>query len=194
MSGSYGIGWRRVFFYAALMVLGIAIGSALGSNWRISDWSGPAQALFAFIAIGIAIWVPWHQRQGQIDDAKAGDDALRRVMIVALRQPIGTFLNRCTVFQDRVAERDFGTILPVDVFIRPPEFDQFRLKLHLLGDVGQDINRLIGRQGDVWLLWEAVRYNKVLPDEWFSAAESVLADVTNEACGCIERLDDLAKV
>lgn len=111
---------------------------------NLSDW---AQAAGSLLGIGIAVYVPWRQRQYQIDEERTRENELREIMHTALYQPVEKYRADCAYFQqDLRATRQRRDQMPKFLFERPPEFNQFREKLYLLGDLGDKINKLIAHQ------------------------------------------------
>ncbi|UQY89256.1 hypothetical protein LQE85_08680 [Stenotrophomonas rhizophila] len=111
---------------------------------NLSDW---VQAAGTLLGIGIAVYVPWRQRQYQIDEERRRETELREIMHTALYQPVEGYRADCAYLQrDLRATRQRRTQMPKFLFDRPPEFDQFREKLHLLGELGDRINKLIAHQ------------------------------------------------
>lgn len=111
---------------------------------NLSDW---AQAVGSLLGIGIAVYVPWRQRQYQIDEERKREKELREIMHTALYQPVEGYRADCAYWQrDLRATRQRRDQMPKFLFDRPPEFNQFREKLYLLGDLGDKINKLIAHQ------------------------------------------------
>ncbi|GEM_PF-3867125 len=140
-----------------LIVMGVCFGLLAGwglfYRWgsspnlepvNLSDW---AQAAGSVLGIGIAVYVPWRQRQYQIDEERRQQIDLRRIMHTALYQPVEGYRASCMYFyRDLSATRQRRAQMPKFLFDRPPEFDQFREKLHLLGELGDKINKVIAHQ------------------------------------------------
>lgn len=139
------------------------------------DWPAWVQAVGSVVAICVAIAVPMAQRSHQLAEARAQSHALCKVMAAALRQPVGSFRNRCKmVWQNNEKGLLHEDKVPLEVFSRPPEFDQFRPQLHLLGDLGELVNEVINDQTEAWIQIRAL-LARTLPmpsdrSERFSAA------------------------
>lgn len=168
-----------------LTVFGFAFGilSAWGLfySWGTAPATKPVdlpawtQAIGSILAIGLAIYVPWKQRSYQIADtikqeelerAKAGE--LVRIMRIAMFQSVDAFTAHCEFM---LRELDSKTVdrtkLPATLFLRPTEFDQFRLQLHLLGALGHRVNKLIANQDVIrGLHGEFMRLLLPMPDQF----------------------------
>lgn len=145
---------RDIVLLIAMGVLfGLLAGWGLFYRWgsspslepvNLSDW---AQAAGSLLGIGIAVYVPWRQRQYQIDEEGRQQNDLRRIMHTALYQPVEGYRADCAYFyRDLNAARQRRAQMPKFLFDRPPEFTQFREKLHLLGELGDRINKVIAHQ------------------------------------------------
>lgn len=157
------IDWTSVAAISAGMLVAFVIGMFMPGLAQ-GCWSLPTskpvdlpawlQAVGGLIGIGIAIYVPWRQRRNQIIDTKEKDQLerererqLHQIMSIALFQPVETYRGHCEFLRLHLSSpRTRRQSLPDDLFDRPPEFDQFREKLQLLGKVGLDINKLIAHQ------------------------------------------------
>lgn len=129
---------------------------------NLSDW---AQAVGSLLGIGIAVYVPWRQRQYQIDEERRRDRELLEIMHTALYQPVEGYRADCTyLYTDLRATRHRRNQMPKFLFDRPPEFNQFREKLYLLGDLGDKINKLIAHQDVVRVHYkEFLLFNDPVP-------------------------------
>lgn len=148
------------------------------------------QAIGSVIAIAVAVAVPLAQRRQLLEEQQKSKAALCRIMAIALRQPIGAFRNRCK----RVREYNESGVLaknktPLEVFARPPEFDQFRSQLHLLGELGEMINEIVNDQTEAWIkirnLHERKSPMSAEQSDEFSAAFEKFAD---RATNCYNNL------
>ncbi|MCD9124224.1 hypothetical protein LU699_05450 [Luteimonas fraxinea] len=140
-------------------------------------------------AVIAAIAVPYFQRQAQIRDDKAQQDALRHVMRHALRQPVGTFADRCRALADNMRDDSWRARRPPKtLFRRPPEFDQFRPHLHLLGEIGTLVNAVVSDQNNAWLIVKALRVDDGLNDQWLSSMADSLIDMARRAERCKDLL------
>jgi len=111
---------------------------------NLSDW---IQAAGSLLGIGIAVYVPWRQRQYQIDEERKRDKNLQEIMHTALYQPVEGYRASCAYLKrDLRSLRRRRDKMPTFMFDRSTEFDQFREKLHLLGELGGKINKLIAHQ------------------------------------------------
>ncbi|WP_350260095.1 hypothetical protein [Stenotrophomonas riyadhensis] len=149
------------------VVLTMAFGFGVLTSWglfyvwgsapqpKTIDLAAWTQAIGSILAICLAIYVPWRQRRYQLDDQReraAKEDALQRQLVramhTALFAPIERHRTSCartleclnesvSVRQKRIRE---------DMFDRSPEIDQFRASLHLMGEIGHEINILISDQ------------------------------------------------
>ncbi|WP_146094684.1 hypothetical protein [Xanthomonas hortorum] len=180
--------WHRIAANAALVLAAGTVGSIVTAQHRFNPGSAEvaawAQFAAATIGVGIAIYVPWRQRGHQIADEAKKEVALQKTMAVALYQPMRTFGARCLVLADRI---DTGQLAeaPETLFDRPPEFDQFRTSLHLLGDLGRKANELVGQQADMWLLLQAISHpdNKSNPEFLLDTARK-FHEVSEAAINC----------
>jgi len=128
-------------------------------------WAAWWQAIGSIIAILVAVWVPWRQRNQQLSDAsvrdakaEAREQSLITSMHIALYQPMENFRGSCD------AALSFLTLplasrqqIPEEIFDRNPEFDQFRGSLHLMGSTGRDINIMIAQQDHLRIMLRALR-------------------------------------
>lgn len=150
------------------------------------DWP---TLLIGACAVIAAIAVPYFQRQAQIRDEKAQQDALREVMRLALHQPVRTFAERCRVLAESIRDESWRRRRPPKSFFqRPPEFDQFRPQLHLLGEIGILTNQVIGNQSDAWVILKALRVDAGLSKRWLDGNTNELISMAERAERCAELL------
>jgi hypothetical protein len=179
----------RIATYTTLIASGVALGLLTG-HWLRDDWTAAAQTFVGFVGIGVAIYVPWSQRRSQIEDSLRKEADLRKVMRVALRQPVATFGKRCGALCSKIIDGSWEVeIPPKTLFKRPPEFNQFRAKLHLLGTLGEEVNELIGAQDEAATIVKSIRATRL------NLAPSALVDYCERleryaqtAAHCAERL------
>lgn len=179
----------RIAPYSALLAAGLIAGLML-SPAIPADWTAVAQTFLGLVAVAVAIYVPWAQRRAQIEDGKKKEAALRKTMRVALRQPVGTFARRCEALERKIVDGTWRTETPPKtLFKRPPEFNQFRSKLHLLGPLGEDVNELIGAQEEAATIVKSIRATgqNLAPSALLSYCEK-LQRYTQAADRCVERL------
>jgi len=147
-----------------LTVFGFAFG--ILSAWGLFYFWGTApptkpvdlpawtQAIGSILAIGIAVYVPWRQRSYQIADTRKQEELDRfkegeliRIMRVAMFQSVDAFTAHCEFMLRELENKTVDrTKLPATLFLRPHEFDQFRMQLHLIGALGHRVNNLIANQ------------------------------------------------
>lgn len=138
-----------------------------GSAPKAEPFDLPAwvQAIGSITAIGVAIYVPWRQRNQQIEDARQVEKSraqrereIVRLMHSAMFHPVESFRTTCIQLQKSVrSPLNDRRFLPDDVFDRPIEFNQFRNELHLMGEVGHKINVLIAQQDYLRMMLRALR-------------------------------------
>lgn len=108
------------------------------------DWPAWVQAIGSIAGIATAIYVPWKQRQQARNDEQEAREEKRRVMRTALEAAVRQYrgsLGACYRFLE--LDHSIRKEVPKKGIRRPVEFDQFRSELHLLGELGEDVNRLI---------------------------------------------------
>lgn len=157
----------------------------------ISDW---LQAAGSLLGIAIAVYVPWRQRQYQIDEERRRDRELVEIMHTALFQPAEAYRASCAYFQrDLHARRERRKNMPTFLFERPIEFDQFREKLYLLGALGGQINKLIAHQDVVRMHYkEFLLFDDPVPPTFTARVTSRLEQGIAIAEDIASRLQELA--
>jgi len=159
-------------------------------------WPAWAQAIGSLLGIGIAMYIPWRQRQQQLSDARASSEREQQrerasvlTMQAALFQPIEGFRAHCAILPKWIdaplAERQQ---IPVSSFDRAPEFDQFRPTLHLMGALGIRVSMLIALQD---LLRGMLPTLHTLPDIDGPYRERVLAKLSDGERMAAEIRDEL---
>ncbi|HEL5025707.1 TPA: hypothetical protein UOA81_000876 [Stenotrophomonas maltophilia] len=154
-----------------LLVIGVGFGVlsawALFYEWGSSPTSKPVdmaawtQAIGSLVGIALALYVPWRQRRNQINDERAKaareeqrEEELLRLMHVALWRPVASYHSSCEYLLKKIDKAyEVRVSLPEMIFDRPPEFDQFRDRLHFMGPVGHRINSLIVHQEMIRLMY-----------------------------------------
>lgn len=143
------------FAYGTLFSWAIFYRWGSGPDIKPVDLSAWVQAIGSILAIAVAIYVPWRQRNHEILDQRMKDlkaenekNEFVKVMTLAIAHAISAYESHCLFMKREFAhggaiDRD---TLPKNMFERSPEFDQFRTQLHLMGSRGHRVNQLISHQ------------------------------------------------
>jgi len=116
------------------------------------------QAIGSFVGILIAIYVPWKQRRNAIKDEMKKGLAKIGVMATALVPALeDTRAALVTLLEFSEEDHEVRKGISPLLLPRPPEFDQFRFDLYLLGDLGKLVNRAISHQAYFFDALEAIR-------------------------------------
>ena len=124
-----------------------------------SDWSGWAQAIAATLAIAIAIYVPWKQRKNELKAQTEAKALKRRLIAGALSHPVDDMRSTAATILEGLNHANRAAelaSLTQDTYALHTEFEQFRPELFLLGELGWEVNRLIGKAQTMILLIRAL--------------------------------------
>ncbi|MBN5145911.1 hypothetical protein JY412_04020 [Stenotrophomonas maltophilia] len=148
------------------------------------DWAAWVQAVGSVVGIAVAIYVPWRQRQHLINDERLLRQdkikLMRTALEAAARQYKGSLAAAFHFLEmDHAARKQ----VPEDGPRRPTEFDQFRPDLYLLGDLGEQINRLIASHTTMEGAFKAINSTPNLSKEFLDFSRKQfpeLIDLANE--------------
>lgn len=196
------ISWGRTSLCAAFIAVGFLLAfcllGAIGPVNFGKDAPAWMQAVGSLIAIAVAIFVPWRQRQQQLLDSQRKERKdiereaqLLSVMHGALFQPIEMLRGNSELVLTFVGHPlEVRSTLPEDIFDRAPEFDQFRSSLHLMGDTGIDVNVIISREDHLRLLLRVLRSHPTLESDFQEKARRALTKTQSMAVAILPKLRD----
>lgn len=157
----------------------------------ISEQAAWVQAIGSLLAIGIAIYVPWRQRSHTIADEKRRDQERAKLAATALYPAIDQFrASLINLLKFSELSHEARRSMPSTGILRPLEFDQFRTDLHLLGELGHRVNRLIGKFDIARNAAMAVRNMKVVPAATIDKMKAEFPKLIEEAIQCAKALED----
>jgi len=202
---------RRDAFILMTMAFGFGVLFSWGAfyQWGSLPVAKPVdlpawtQAVGSILAICLAVYVPWQQRRYQIVDAQLQDERARaeqrefiKVMQLALIQAVSEYVSHCEFMQREFKQKKIvRAVIPETIFRRPPEFDQFRTKLHLMGALGHRVNKLITHQDLVrGMHGEFMRLSEPMPTYFLSSYKERTADGAKEGNDLYDHLKDAIRV
>jgi len=100
-----------------------------------------AQAVLSLVAIGVAIWVPWHQRRWEQQDRRRKDEDVSRDLALELLPAVQYWQQSFSMY--RHPESPLAWAMEEECWTLPKEIAESISQLHLLGPAARHLQTAV---------------------------------------------------